>query len=283
VSAGSFLAAVVQLTSSPDAEASCREAEELVRKAASRGAALIATPENTNYLGPHEEKVRLAEGLDGPTCSRFAALARELGIHLLLGSFNERAALGQHLEAHPDEPAARCHNTSVLFGPDGGVLAVYRKIHLFDVAVPPDVVFQESATVAAGSEAVIAETPLAWIGLSICYDLRFPELYRALAENGAEILAVPSAFTLVTGKDHWEPLLRARAIENQAWVLAPAQHGRHDDGGLRQSWGHAMIVDPWGQVVAQVSDGPGIAVAEIDLARQRSIRERLPALQHRRM
>ena len=283
MSADPFLAAVVQLTSSSDAEASCREAEELVRKAASRGAALVATPENTNYLGPHEEKVRLAEGLDGSTCARFAGLARELGIHLLLGSFNERAALGQHGEGHPDEPAARCHNTSVLFGPDGGVLAVYRKIHLFDVAVPPDVVFQESATVAAGSEAVIAETPLAWIGLSICYDLRFPELYRALAENGAEILAVPSAFTLVTGKDHWEPLLRARAIENQAWVLAPAQHGRHDDGGLRQSWGHAMIVDPWGQVVAQVSDGPGIAVAEIDLARQRSIRERLPALQHRRM
>ena len=278
MSADGFLAAVVQLNSSSDAEASSGEAEALVRKAAARGAALVATPENTNYLGPHEEKVRLAEGLDGPTCSRFAALARELGIHLLLGSFNERAAIGDG-----EPPAARCHNTSVLFGPDGGVLAVYRKIHLFDVAVPPDVVFQESATVVAGSEAVLAETPLAWIGLSICYDLRFPELYRALVENGAEILAVPSAFTLATGKDHWEPLLRARAIENQAWVLAPAQHGRHDDGGLRQSWGHAMIVDPWGEVVAQVSDGPGIAVAEIDLARQRAIRERLPALAHRRM
>ena len=278
MTADSFLAAVVQLSSSSDGEGSCREAEALVRKAAARGAVLVATPENTNYLGPHEEKVRLAEGLDGPTCTRFAALARELGIHLLLGSFNERAALDEE-----DEPAGRCHNTSVLFGPDGGVLAVYRKIHLFDVAVPPDVVFQESATVAAGSEAVIAETPLAWIGLSICYDLRFPELYRALVENGAEVLAVPSAFTLATGKDHWEPLLRARAIENQAWVLAPAQHGRHDDGGLRQSWGHAMIVGPWGEVVAQVSDGPGVAVAEIDLARQRAIRERLPALRHRRM
>jgi predicted amidohydrolase len=269
---GSFLAAVVQLSSSSDAEASCNGAEALVRKAAERGALLVATPENTNYLGPHEEKVRLAEELGGPTCDRFANLARELGIHLLLGSFNERA-----------EIEGRCHNTSVLFGPDGGVLAVYRKIHLFDVAVHPDVVFQESATVVAGGEAVIAETPLAWIGLSICYDLRFPELYRALVENGAEVLAVPSAFTLATGKDHWEPLLRARAIENQAWVLAPAQHGRHDDGGLRQSWGHAMIVDPWGQVVACASDGPGIAVAEIDLARQRAIRERLPALQHRRM
>jgi predicted amidohydrolase len=275
---GTFLAAVVQLGSSSDAEASCRQAEELIRKAAARGAALVATPENTNYLGPHEEKVRLAEPLAGATCGRFARLAGELGIHLLLGSFNERAEIEG--DAAVD---GRCHNTSVLFGPDGGVLAVYRKIHLFDVAVPPDVVFQESATVVAGSEAVIAETPLAWIGLSICYDLRFPELYRALTENGAELLAVPSAFTLATGKDHWEPLLRARAIENQAWVLAPAQHGRHDDGGLRQSWGHSMIVDPWGQVVASASDGPGIAVAEIDLRRQRAIRERLPALQHRRM
>jgi predicted amidohydrolase len=180
-------------------------------------------------------------------------------------------------------PPPRCYNTSVLFGPDGAILATYRKIHLFDVAVPPDVFFQESATVEAGNRAVVADTPLGRVGLTICYDLRFPELYRDLGAQGAEILAVPSAFTLTTGKDHWEPLLRARAIENQCYVLAPAQQGRHDDGGLRQSWGHAMIVDPWGHVVALTSDGPGIAVAEVDRRRLRRVREHLPALQHRRL
>jgi deaminated glutathione amidase len=273
-----WLAAVVQLTSTSDAAASCAAAETLVRKAAARGAAFVATPENTNYLGPHDEKVRRAEPLRtatgelGATCARFAALARELGIHLLLGSFNEASP-------HP----GRCYNTSVLFGPDGGVLASYRKIHLFDVAVPPDVVFQESTTVAPGEATVVAVTPLGPIGLSICYDLRFPELYRALVAAGAEVLAVPSAFTATTGKDHWEPLLRARAIENQCWLLAPAQFGHHDDGGLRHSWGHSLIVDPWGHVVARASDGPGIAVAEVDLGRLRAVRQRLPALSHRRL
>jgi predicted amidohydrolase len=270
--ADTFLAAVVQLTSTSDAEANWRSADFLVRKAAARGAALVATPENTNYLGPHEEKVRRAEGLDGETCRRFAALARELRIHLLLGSFNERSPVAGH-----------CYNTSVLFGPEGTQLATYRKIHLFDVAVAPDVVFQESATVEPGDAPVVADTPLGRLGLSICYDLRFPELYRELVRRGAELLAVPSAFTLTTGKDHWEPLLRARAIENQCYLLAPAQHGRHDDGGLRQSWGHAMIIDPWGHVVALAADGPGIAVAEVDRGRLRSVREHLPALAHRRL
>jgi predicted amidohydrolase len=267
-----YLAAVVQLTSTSDADANWESAEGLVRRAAARGATLVGTPENTNYLGPHAEKVRRAETLDGQTCTRFAALAAELGIHLLLGSFNERA----------DDPS-RCFNTSVLFGPDGARLAAYRKIHLFDVAVPPDVIFEESRTVVPGSEPVVAETALGRIGMTICYDLRFPELYRQLSRRGADLLAVPSAFTLATGKDHWEPLLRARAIENQCWLLAPAQHGRHDDDGLRASWGHAMIVDPWGHVVALASDGPGIAVAEIDLGRMRRIREHLPALRHRRL
>ncbi len=279
-----YLAAVVQLTSTSDAEASCASAEALVREAAARGAVLVATPENTNFLGPHEEKVRRAEPLDGPTCRRFAALAAELGIHLLLGSFNERVAAPSSAAAAAAAGAGpRCHNTSVLFGPDGGVLAVYRKIHLFDVAVPPDVFFQESSTVAAGDEVVVAETALGRLGLSICYDLRFPELYRELSRRGAELLAVPSAFTLTTGKDHWEPLLRARAIENQCFLLAPAQHGRHDDGGLRHSWGHAMIVDPWGHALALAADGPGIAVAEVDLARLRRVRAHLPALSHRRL
>jgi predicted amidohydrolase len=267
----SFLAAVCQMTSTSDEAASLRQAEELVRAAAARGAAWIGTPENTNFLGPHAEKVRRAEPLDGPTATRFAALADELGVHLLLGSFNERAT----------DPE-RCFNSSVLFGPDGERLAVYRKIHLFDVDVPGGVTFRESETVVAGDEVVVAPTPLARFGLSICYDLRFGELYRTLVERGAEALTVPSAFTATTGKAHWEPLLRARAIECQAYVLAPAQWGRHDDGGLRESHGQAMIVDPWGAVVARVPDGVGFALAEIDLARVERARRAIPVADHRR-
>lgn len=269
---GSWLAAVVQLRSTSDREANWEQARTLVTRAAERGAALVATPENTSFLGPHEEKVRRAEPLDGPTCERFGDLARDHSIHLLLGSFNERS---------PQE--GRCFNTSVLFGPDGSRLAVYRKIHLFDVEVPPDVFFRESETVVAGDEIVVAETDLGRLGLTVCYDLRFPELYRRLGAEGAELLTVPSAFTLTTGKDHWEPLLRARAIENQCYVLAPGQWGRHDDGGLRHSWGHSMIVDPWGHVVALASEGPGIAVAEIDREKVGEVRGRLPALEHRRL
>jgi deaminated glutathione amidase len=266
------LAAVLQMTSTSDEAANWRAARELVERAAARGARFVATPENTNYLGPHEEKVRRAEPLGGPTCERFAELARRLGIHLLLGSFNESSG-----------EAGRCRNTSVLFAPDGAVLAVYRKIHLFDVDVSDELRFFESATVVPGAETVVVETPLGRLGLSICYDLRFPELYRRLAAAGAELLLVPSAFTLTTGKDHWETLLRARAIENQCWVLAPAQHGRHDDQGLKESWGHAMIVDPWGQVVACASDGPGMALAEIDLERLARIRRAMPVASHRRL
>jgi predicted amidohydrolase len=306
MSAG-FVAAAVQLTSTSDETANWEAARGLIERAAASGARLVATPENTNYLGPHDEKVRRAEPLDGATVGRFAELARRLGIHLLLGSFNERS----------DEPA-RCYNTSVLLGPAGEVLASYRKLHLFDVDIPGGVRFAESATckpgplgaltastappagaappAAAAAPAaetgatdrppaghVVAATPLGRIGLTICYDLRFGELYRRLADLGADILAVPSAFTLATGKDHWEPLLRARAIENQCYVLAPAQHGRHDDGGLRESYGHAMIVDPWGLPVAVASDGPGLALAEIDLERVAAVRRAVPVRRHRRL
>ncbi len=265
------LAAVVQLNSTADREASVASAEALVRRAAGLGAGFVATPENTSFLGQHEEKVRLAEDLDGPTCRRFADLARELGIWLLLGSFNERG-----------ESPGKCRNTSVLFDPDGARAAVYRKLHLFDVDVSEKVRFRESATVEGGRDVVVAETPFARLGLSICYDLRFPELYLELVGRGAEVLTVPSAFTLTTGKDHWEVLLRARAIESQCWLVAPAQHGRHDDDGLRESWGHSMIVDPWGQVVAMVPDGTGVALAEIDLERLRRVRRSIPVREHRR-
>ena len=267
-----YLAAVVQLNSTSDVARNWETARELISRAAGSGARFVATPENTNYLGPHEEKVRLAEPLGGPTCRRFSELAEALGIHLLLGSFNERG----------DDPA-KCHNTSVLFGPDGSRIATYRKIHLFDVRVSPEVSFTESATVAAGSEVVTADTELGRLGMTICYDLRFGELFRALVERGAELVSVPSAFTLTTGKDHWEPLMRARAIESQCWVFSPAQHGRHDDSGLRESYGHSMIVDPWGHVVARASDGPGIALAEIDLRAVREARRKIPLSDHRRL
>jgi predicted amidohydrolase len=266
-----FAAAAVQLTSTSDEAANWAAARTLIERAAGYGARLVATPENTNFLGPHDEKVRRAEPLDGPTPRRFAGLARDLGIYLLLGSFNERS-----------EEAGRCYNTSVLFGPDGAILATYRKIHLFDVDIPGGVSFAESATCKPGESIVVVETPLGRLGLSICYDLRFPELYRELVERGAELIAIPSAFTLATGKDHWEPLLRARAIETQAFVLAPAQVGRHDDGGLRESYGHATIVDPWGAPLAVAGDGPGLALAEIDLERVRRVRQAIPLAHHRR-
>ncbi len=267
----SFLAAAVQLSCTSDEEQNWESARELITRAAGHGASFVATPENTNFLGPHQEKVRRAEPLDGPTCTRFSDLAAELGIHLLLGSYNE---IG-------DE--TRCRNTSVLFGPDGALLASYRKIHLFDVDVSPEVSFTESATVVAGEEAVVVETALGNVGLSICYDLRFPELYRRLVDLGGQILTVPSAFTLMTGKDHWYPLLRARAIECQSWVIAPAQTGKHDDQGLRHSYGHSLIVDPWGEVVGAAGEGPGLALAEIDLDTVARVRRAIPVSNHRRL
>lgn len=270
-----FLAAAVQMRSTSDEEANWECARELVERAAGYGAQLVGTPENTNFLGPHPEKVRRAEPLDperGKTCSRFAGLARRCGIHLLLGSFNE--ASGEE---------GRCYNTSVLFSPEGKILATYRKIHLFDVDVSDQVRFFESETVKPGEEIVTSATPLGRLGMSICYDLRFAELYRRLGEEGAEIVTVPSAFTLTTGRAHWYPLLRTRAIENQCWVFAPAQQGDHDDEGLRESYGHAMIVDPWGQVTATAPDGPGLAVAEIDTERAHAVRRKMPVGEHRRL
>jgi predicted amidohydrolase len=199
-----------------------------------------------------------------------AALARRHGVTLLLGSLPE-AIPGQ----------ARVYNTSVVLGPDGARLACYRKMHLFDIDIPGMPLLKESKAVAPGTELVVCETPQGPLGLSICYDLRFPELFRELARRGARLLAVPSAFTDRTGKDHWEVLLRARAIENLAYVVAPAQVGAHDRG--RASHGHAMIVDPWGSILAQLADGEGVAVAEIDPERQERLRRELPALDHRRL
>ena len=267
-----FLAAVAQLNGSSNVERNFAQLEELVSRAARYGASLVATPENTNFLGPHHDKVRLAEPLDGATGERLASIAARHGLHLLVGSVNEKS-----------DEAQRCYNTSVLYGPDGSRLAAYRKMHLFDVDVADGVRFKESKTTVPGSTPTAVSTALGTLGLSICYDLRFPELYRQLCDDGAQILAVPSAFTLMTGKDHWETLLRTRAIENQAYVLAPAQWGHHDDEGLRHSYGHAMIIDPWGHVVARASDGVGLALAEIDLDRVANIRRGMPMSEHRRL
>jgi predicted amidohydrolase len=266
------MTAVVQMTSTADVERNLASAEILVRRAASLGARFVSLPENFVFLRSEGEPVVEAQALDGTWVRRMSGLARELGITLLLGSLPEKVAAGG--------PGDRVHNTSVLLGPDGATIAAYRKIHLFDIDLPGMEHLKESRAVRAGEDAVVAQAPFGPVGLTICYDLRFPELYRALVRAGARILAVPSAFTERTGKDHWEVLLRARAVENLAYVVAAAQVGHHGRG--RSSHGHAMIVDPWGAVMAQVPDGEGVAVAELDFARQDRLRRELPALDHTR-
>ncbi len=258
------------MASSADKAQNLATAERLVREAAQTGAALVGLPENVAWMGLEARRAEAAEPLEGPTLARFSSLARDCRLHLLAGSVLETGA-----------PGGRLYNTSVLFGPTGERLAVYRKMHLFDVEVGDGQTYRESAAVAPGLDVVAVETPLGCVGLSVCYDLRFPELYRALSKQGAVLLTVPSAFTLMTGKDHWEVLLRARAIENQAYVLAPAQGGRHP--GERLTYGHALVVDPWGTVVACASEGEGLAMATLDTGLLQRVRTRLPALKHRRL
>lgn len=265
-----LLAAVVQLNSTADVERNLARTEHWVTEAARRGARFVALPENFAYLRSEGEPIPTAQDLDGAWARRMAELARQLQITLLAGSLPEKI---------PGD--SRVYNTSLLFGPSGDRLAVYRKIHLFDIDVPGMEHLKESKAVAPGTEVVIAETPFGPLGLSICYDLRFPELYRKLTQQGARVLAVPSAFTDRTGKDHWEILLRARAIENLAYVVAPAQVGVHGQG--RASHGHAMIVDPWGSITAQVPDDEGIAIGQLDFERQDRLRRELPALSHARL
>ena len=253
------VAAVVQMTSTADVERNLATAERLVAEAAARGAGFVGLPENFAFLRSAGDPAPEAQTLDGPWVRRMADAARKHGVTLLLGSLPEKSA-----------EAGKVHNTSVLLAPDGAVLDLPGLEHL-----------KESREVAAGQDVVVARTPFGALGMTVCYDVRFPELYRALARRGARVLAVPSAFTERTGKDHWEVLLRARAIENLAYVVAPAQVGVHGKG--RSSHGHAMVVDPWGAVVAQVADGEGLAVAELDFERQDRLRRELPALDHVRL
>jgi deaminated glutathione amidase len=261
--------AAVQLNSTNDKDRNLETARRLVREAAAAGAELVALPEKWNLLAPPAELEAGAEELDGGVSTEAArGWAREHGIHVLAGSIGERVA-----------GADRLFNTSALIDPSGGLIAVYRKIHMFDVEVG-GVTYRESEAEQPGDEIVTAAAGAVEVGLTVCYDLRFPELYRILAVRGARLITVPSAFTLATGRDHWEVLLRARAIENQAFVLAPNQVGQAPPHYV--SYGRSMIVDPWGVVLAQAADREGVIVADLDLERQTAIRESLPSLANRR-
>jgi predicted amidohydrolase len=262
-------AAAVQLTSTADRERNLATADRLTRAAAAAGAELVVLPEKWSVLASPEETAAGAEPFDGPALTWARAIARELGIDLLAGSIAERVP-GRE----------RGSNTSVHVGPDGEVRAVYRKMHMFDVEVAGRT-YRESEHEAPGDEIVLSETAGGVeLGLTVCYDLRFPELFRILAVRGARVITVPAAFTLATTRDHWEPLLRARAIENQAFVIAANQIGEHARGF--RSGGRSLIVDPWGVVLATAPDGETFITAELDLERQAEIRRTLPSLANRR-
>jgi deaminated glutathione amidase len=258
--------AAVQLNSNGDKARNLAVAERLVRAAAADGAELVALPEKWNLLAAGEEIAAGAEPLDGPSLGAARSWARELGIHLLAGSVAEASA-------------EKAFNTSVLIGPRGDDLAVYRKIHMFDVEAG-GVSYRESEHEQAGEEIVSAPVDGVELGLTVCYDLRFPELFRILAVRGARAIAVPSAFTAATGRDHWQVLLRARAIENQTFVIAPNQVGEAPPH--YSSYGRSAIVDPWGVVLATAPDEECFVAAELDLVAQERVRERLPSLANRR-
>jgi predicted amidohydrolase len=262
-------AAVIQLNSQSDKARNVEAGIGQIRAAAAAGAQLTLLPEYWTYLGPEDGYAKAAESVPGPTSDALADLARELGIFVIAGSMPERVA-----------GLDRSYNTSLLFDRNGKMLARYRKIHLFDVDLHGEVTENESHTIAPGADVVSSDVDGWTLGMSICYDLRFPELYRELSDRGADILSIPSAFTMYTGKDHWEVLIRARAIENLAYVLAAGQFG-HYDGGT--NYGRSLIVDPWGLVLATVPDGEGFALADLDQSRLRKIRHQLPALQNRRL
>jgi predicted amidohydrolase len=265
-----FRAACVQLCSGDNVAENIRHASDLIRAAAADGARFIATPENTSLMAP-DGGAKLAQSFDeahDPALPSFTALAKELGVWLLVGSLAIKVS------------ETKTANRSFLIDPKGAITARYSKIHLFDVDLPSGETYRESRTVEGGGEAVLAETPWGRIGLTVCYDLRFPQLYRRLAKEGAFALTVPSAFTETTGKAHWHVLLRARAIENGAFVIAPAQGGRHANG--RRTYGHSLIVSPWGEILAEGGTEPGVFAAEIDPALSAAARAEVPSLRHDR-
>jgi len=267
----SFTAACIQITAGQEIEPNVARGLELAREAASRGADFITLPENATLIEP-DTALALAKGLpedEHPALPAFRNLARETGTWILLGSLSIR-----------DRGADKLSNRSFLIDAGGNIAARYDKIFLFDVNLREDEWYRESDRIRPGSEAVVAPSPWGLIGLTICYDLRFPQLYRALAHAGAGILTIPSAFTVTTGRAHWHVLMRARAIETGAFVIAPAQCGEHAQG--RKTYGHSLIVDPWGEILAEAGEEEGVILAEIDMAKVAQARKRIPALDHDR-
>lgn len=270
-----YLAAAVQMTSLPDLKKNLAQAEELIQLATNRGAELICLPENFAFLGDEKAKVLLAKEIAEASQQFLVTMAQRYQVTILGGGFPVPA------EDVVNGRTGKMFNTALLVGPEGEELSRYRKMHLFDVDLPDGNTYRESETIVAGSEPpqVYRSEKLGNLGLSVCYDVRFPELYRHLAKNGANVLFVPAAFTAYTGKDHWQVLLQARAIENTCYVIAAAQAGKHNP--RRQSHGHAMIVDPWGVVLADAGDQIGLAIAEINPTRLEQVRTQMPSLKHR--
>jgi len=265
--------AAIQMSSQYDVAKNLERACALVEEAAGNGAEIAVLPENFAFMGEEDEKRRIAEAPDGsgPILNAIRELARRAKVHVVAGGMPEKSG-----------DAARPYNTSFLVTPDGSIAGRYRKVHLFDVEIPngPTLV-ESSATTAGDLDVRIVDACGTKIGMTVCYDLRFPELYRKLTTLGARIVTVPSAFTVTTGKDHWHTLLRARAIENQVFVIAAAQHGKHPRG--RTTYGKSLVIDPWGDVLAQVGEGEGYCIARLDFAYQDTVRAGLPCLTHRRL
>jgi deaminated glutathione amidase len=259
-----------QINSQSDKEHNLRRAGGLIDEAAGRGARLIALPEYVDYLGPAEGKQDIAEPIPGPTTERFAAKAREHGVYILGGSIVERSDVD-----------GKFYNTSTLFDPNGDLIATYRKIHLFDIDISGNVSANESSKILPGEDVVTAQVDGHMVGLTICYDLRFPELYRMLAVDGAEIIFVPAAFTEFTGKDHWHTLLKARAVENQCFIVAPGQFGAHEPNNAK-CYGHSLVVDPWGTFLVDAPNQEGVVVADLDFDYLHKIRTQVPSLANRR-
>lgn len=266
--------ALAQMTSRRDVEENLETCRRMCVESAEHGASWILFPENAPFLGKDSEKFEVAQGLDGPMIAAYQEMARANDLWVTVGGFPEAT----------DDPR-QTYNTQVMIDPAGRIDAVYRKMHLFDAVVDSETAYRESDHVRAGEEIVTTTVHAGEesfvVGLTTCYDLRFPELYRRLIEAGSTVLTVPSAFTLQTGRDHWHPLLQARAIENQAWVLAPDQFGHHF--GKRWSYGHSVAYDPWGRQIACASDRIGVSYCEIDADYVEEVRRRMPCQEHRRL
>ncbi|MEA5510414.1 carbon-nitrogen hydrolase family protein [Crocosphaera sp. UHCC 0190] len=266
-----YLAAAIQMTSKPDLEKNLVEAEELIELAVRRGAELIGLPENFAFLGKEEDKLGKAQEIAQKAEKFLKKMAQRFQITILGGGF----------PVPVEGDGTKAYNTAILVDPTGIEVARYQKVHLFDVDVPDGNTYRESSTVMAGQRLpdIYASGDLGNLGLSICYDVRFPELYRHLSRQGVDVLFVPAAFTAFTGKDHWQVLLQARAIENTCYVIAPAQTGNHY--ARRFTHGHAMIIDPWGMILDDAGQQPGMAIAEINPTRIKRVRQQMPSLQHR--